>query len=287
MVASYGSWSPSTGAVATNSVRLGLIRSPASDPIPHCLVQCIRAGDFVDMRELLADNISLHNQLKALHGHAPLASPASFRPRLRDVSSLGLWVYCFATYMAVLTTDAWTWDMLAYCLLIIREALRHGGTGQQEYDRTFQRQAAIDSSLPWNTLLPGLQAATLVGNLGASWGTFCSLCREPDHNCNQCALTVMQQQVQSPAETPRSFDCRLRRPETILRICASWNRGTCGFPPACTYRRICAVCRRGHKRIECPEEDHQQQRAMKKALEPSKRTRSNQTAFVTLRLTAM
>ena len=145
----------------------------SSDPIPHRLVQHIRAGEFVDMRDLLADNISLHNQLEALHGQASLASPTSFCPRLREVPSLSSWVYCFAAYMAVLTTDPRTRDMLAYRRLIIKEALRHGGTGWQEYDCTFRRQAAINSSLPWNTLLPGLQAATLVGTRGAGWGTFC------------------------------------------------------------------------------------------------------------------
>ena len=263
-LAPLGPWSSSASGMAPNSSRQGLILSPASDPIPHRLVQRIRAGEFVDMRDLLADNISLHNQLEALHGQASLASPASLQPRLREVPSLSSWLYCFAAYMAVLTTDPRTQDMLAYCRLIIKEALRHGGTGWQEYDRTFRRQAAIDSSLPWNTLVPGLQAATLVGPRGASWGTFCTLCREPDHNANQCALSVMQQRVRSPAETPKSFDRRYRRPETVLGICSSWNRGTCAFPLSCTYRHVCGACQGRHKRFECPDaqdrpESHQRQ----------------------------
>ena len=44
--------------------------------------------------------------------------------------------------------------MLAYCRLIIREALRHGGSGWQEYDRTFWCQVAIDPHLPWHSLHP-------------------------------------------------------------------------------------------------------------------------------------
>ena len=75
-----------------------------------------------------------------------------------------------------------TRDMLAYCRLIIREALRHGGNGWQEYDRTFRRQAAIDPHLPWHTLHPGLQAATVLSNRGTSGGTICIICREPDHS---------------------------------------------------------------------------------------------------------
>ena len=128
-----------------------------------------------------------------------------------------------------------------------------GGTGWQEYNLTFRRQAAVDSSLPRNTLLPGLQVATLVGSHGSSWGTICSLCREPNHNANQCTLTVLQQWVRSPFETPRNFDSRYRRSETVLQICASGNRGTCALPHSCTYRHICTVRQRRHtcKGIEC------------------------------------
>ena len=239
----------------------GMILSPAADPIPHRIVQRIRAGEFVDMRDLLADNISLHNQLEDLHGQTQIAStPTSLRPRLREVPSLSSWMYCFAAYMAVRTGDTQTREMLAYCRLIIREALRHGGNGWQEYDRTFRRQAAIDSSLPWNTLVPGLQASTLVG-YSSGRGTFCSFCREPDHNSNQCALTVMQQPLLSgpPIDTRRVLDVSARRPqrlprrpETILGICASWNHGRCAFPGSCTFKHICAVCQLGHRGMECP-----------------------------------
>ena len=44
------------------------ISSPGADPIPYRLVQRIRSGEFIEMRDLLADNIALHSQLEALHG---------------------------------------------------------------------------------------------------------------------------------------------------------------------------------------------------------------------------
>ena len=46
----------------------GLILSPVMAPIPHRLVQRIQAGWFVEMRELLTDNLALHNQLEAVQG---------------------------------------------------------------------------------------------------------------------------------------------------------------------------------------------------------------------------
>ena len=239
----------------TSTSTLGLILSPSSDPIPHRLVSRIQAGEFVEMRDLLADNISLHNQLEDFHGHIWPSTPTHLRPRLREVPSLSSWVYCFCAYIAVLAPDARTRELLAYCRLIIREALRHGGSGWQEYDRTFRRQAAIDSSLPWNVLVPGLQAATLLGNRGGPPGLFCALCREPDHNTGQCALSVTQQPTHpaAPPASPTTFSRRPRRPETIAGICASWNQGRCAFPGYCSFRHICAVCRNSnHRGVDCP-----------------------------------
>ena len=54
------------------------------------------------MRELLCDNIALEHQLGAIHGYSPLQFKGAARPRLRDVSSLTTWCYCFLGYM-----DTW------------------------------------------------------------------------------------------------------------------------------------------------------------------------------------
>ena len=88
-------------------------------PIPHRLVSRIQVGEFIEMRDLLADNISLHNQMEDFHGHIWPSTPAHLRPRLREVPSLSSWVYCFCAYIAVLTPDARTQELLAYCRLII------------------------------------------------------------------------------------------------------------------------------------------------------------------------
>ena len=132
----------------------GMILSAALQPIPARLVRRIQSGEFVEMRDLLTDNIALHEQLEAVQG--PLlsaATPGALRARLREVPSLISWVFCFAAYMVVRTQDEATREMLSYCRRVIREALRHGGQGWQEYDRSFQAQAAIDRSLRWNVRL--------------------------------------------------------------------------------------------------------------------------------------
>ena len=258
---------PVFGPVATTSIPnsscLGMILSPAADPIPYRLVQKFQSGEFIEMRELLADNIALHNQTIELHGHASLAStPAALHPQVREVPSLSSWMYCFAAYMAVRTRDPQTREMLAYSCLVIREALCHGGNGWQEYDRSFCWQAAIDSSLPWNSLSPGLQASTLIGNR-SGMGTFCTICREPDHVGGQCALAILQQPACPPVSitnTPRTTAPNTRRslrpprrPETILGICALGIAANCAYPGSSTFKHVCAVCQLDHRGIECPD----------------------------------
>ncbi len=70
--------------------------------------------------------------------------------------------------------------------------MRHGGQGWLDYDCLFWQQAALNPSLPWNVVHPGLQATTIQGT--RSSGTFCNLCQECDHVAAQCALTQLQQQ---------------------------------------------------------------------------------------------
>ena len=66
----------------------GVVLSPAAEPFPDKLVDKVNSGQFVEMRELLADNIALLHQLEVMHGYSPLHLVGATRPRLREVSSL-------------------------------------------------------------------------------------------------------------------------------------------------------------------------------------------------------
>ena len=50
----------------------GLVLSSAAEPFPRRLVDKVKSGQSVEMRELLADNISLLHQLEAIQGLPPL-----------------------------------------------------------------------------------------------------------------------------------------------------------------------------------------------------------------------
>ena len=84
----------------------------------------------MEMRDLLTDNMSLLQQLETFNSNCQLPGlPGALRPPLREVTSLGSWVYCFLAYIAIRADDPGTRHMLAYARLVVREAQRHGGGG--------------------------------------------------------------------------------------------------------------------------------------------------------------
>ena len=112
--------------------------SLSMDPIPAKLVARIQEGQFVEMRDLLGDNIALTQHFEAINNCFPSqVLPASSRPQLCEVTSLPSWIYCFLTYLAVRSSDQATRERLIYAKLLVREALRHGGRGWLDYDRLF------------------------------------------------------------------------------------------------------------------------------------------------------
>ena len=142
-------------------------------------------------------------------------------------------------------------------------AQRHNGPGWREYDKIFRQHAALNPSVQWNEVNASLHAATIL-TFRSGPSQSCSICHEPDHGASACAMMVLEpqhpQQLPCPQPLFRSgaplsaWGTRKPvRPETLERICVSWNRGKCTFSD-CQFRHICATCkRRGHKAKECEE----------------------------------
>ena len=118
----------------------GLSLSLSAGPVPAKLVTRIQSGHFVEMRDLLGNNVALSQHFEAVQSSLLAATflPFSTRLRLREISSLQSWIYCFLTYIAVRTSDWVTRDWLVYARLIVRQASLHGGQGWLDYDRLFR-----------------------------------------------------------------------------------------------------------------------------------------------------
>ena len=67
----------------------GMILASILQPVPAPLVRCIRAGEFVEIRDLLSDNEALHDHLEATQDPIINAvTPDALRPQVREVLSL-------------------------------------------------------------------------------------------------------------------------------------------------------------------------------------------------------
>ena len=82
----------------------------------------------------------------------------------------------FLTYLAVSASDQEIREKITYMMLIVREAMCHGGQGWLDYDQLFWQQAVLNPGLRWNIIHPELQATTILSQQSAGSGAFCSLC---------------------------------------------------------------------------------------------------------------
>ena len=141
--------------------------------------------------------------------------------------------------MAIRTSDPST-------RLIIREALHHEGAGWLDYDRAFRQQAAVDPSLRWNTLLPGLQASTMLSHGTGQGALFCTLCREMDHTRTQLMRTTVLESSYAPGPYYLNT-CHKTQIRQYLSVVES------GSPRELHLQaRICATCQLPHKARDCP-----------------------------------
>ena len=230
-----------------------------------CLIACtelvrrIQALEFVEMRDLLPDNIALAERLEALPTHR---SPAK-APETREVGALATWVTAFSTYIAVVATaHPRVRDMLAYMRLLVREAKKYGGTGWVTYDQVFRRnRPGLEAR--WDVLDPSLHIA-YISSQADSPATPCAICSEVDHLTEDCALSSLAPATKKAPLPPAAASRDLIRgglskskrqlPAKAFpskRICLSWNRGRCAFPGSCNFQHICVTCRGQHPAQEC------------------------------------
>ena len=229
-------------------------------PVPGRLVARIWNSEYVDMADLLRDNLEVDRRRGGDHGPHPQGSRP--KPLRREVPDILSWAQCFGIYVGVIAEKypGRVKQLLAYHTTILREARRCGGTGWRGYDAMFRQLAAADQTTDWSRLNPSLYATTFLAQQG-SGGKMCHLCMGEDHAQDDCALAALQSKItKTPApETkedklwgptgggPRELRGRRRSDQP----CYSWNEGRCHFP-YCRYRHVCLRCRGDHRASSCP-----------------------------------
>ena len=128
--ASVGAGTDST--LPKSAVDRPFILSEGLPPVPHKLAARILRGEYVDMAELLCDNLEAQRQAAATTSSTSSTTPKG----RREVPDILSWVQCFGTYMVVIMSKFphRIKELLAYQTLIMREACRCGGKGWMTYD---------------------------------------------------------------------------------------------------------------------------------------------------------
>ena len=123
--------------------------------LPAKLTAKILRGEFVEMHELLQDNIALKKKVAEDPNCTSHAKPSKKRELTEDVQGLLSWVECFNLFSSVLTTKYPKLDkaLTAYQSTIVHEARRFGFQGWLQYDQLFRQHGAKDSeTAAWGSL---------------------------------------------------------------------------------------------------------------------------------------
>ena len=197
-------------------------------PIPAKLVQKIRRWEFVELNQLLPDNlVSFPNQDLEL-GDQKLPRERKKLPPIEDISSwcLAMLLYtatCHATYPHK------TGDMLAYMASILQTSSNYPVEACLSYDRVFRAQAHLkpqfnwagDNTRLWNDKFSG-RAAPKLGNSTAT----------------ELLDTV-------------KFQSSVKPPPKDGELCMGFNLGRCSIS-ACPRPHLCYRCHYSHPLLQCP-----------------------------------
>ena len=151
------------------------------------LVKRILKGEYVDMCELLKDNIEAERKRTVSESRAS-CDPLLKAPQLREIPDMLSWLQCFSLFAGIVISKhpEKAKELLAYQALMIYEACTIGGRGWAQYDACFRQQIQSLSSANFGTLNQSLYSTTFLAMRGR--GQFCTGCMGADHTYEECAL---------------------------------------------------------------------------------------------------
>ena len=228
--------------------------------IPATLVDKIVKGQYIDLCDLLQDNILLAK--KAPSGDRSDGDSGSGHTRRhkkrefsKDEAGLLSWTQCFAVYTAIVCSQnpERINDLLAYMVTMINEGRRFKFQGWLTYDEMFRQSVVKSKSTSWAQLNGTLYATTFLSQQKGESIT-CQKCASPDHYTYQCALYERSYSQRAGSPGARRKRPRSRSPDKgpSPGICYAWNDGKCNRGSSCKWKHnVCLKCGEEHKAIHC------------------------------------
>ncbi len=257
---SHSSEKQDEGRAKPNAEGSPFVLSEALPVVPGKLVQRIQRGEFVDMAELLKDNVEAERR------RLVVGDGKAGRLGRREVPDIESWLQCFSAYAAVICAKYphKARELWAYQAFVIAEHRKCGGRGWLLYDSAFRQQIASLDEVDFSRVNQGLYATTFLAYGGK--GLFCSRCMASDHSQDECALhpnrDVPVVQIQERAGRWRKDEAQgeARRRRGRRGACYAYNEGRCPLP-YCRFDHVCSLCGGDHRRTSCRGRGLERQRA--------------------------
>ena len=226
--------------------------------VPAKLVKKILRGDFVDMADLLKDNLEAERRRYSQERESGRASYGQTPYYRREVPDMLSWLNCFSLYAAVITSKYphKTRELWAYQAMMVSEQRRCGGRGWLLYDSGFRQQLSSVEAADFSKINQSLYTTTFLAYGGR--GLYCPHCLASDHAQEDCALHPQRAvPVVRFKETGCGMreDWRGRTPEPRRKrprkgACFAWNDDRCTLLN-CRFEHVCSKCSGDHRRSQC------------------------------------
>ena len=200
---------------------------PGYSPVPFKVVSQITAGKFVNLEDLLAENITMPEQEPQLWFNVQLVLSHTPKKRKRPIMDIASWMEAFSIFYLILCSSfphRWR-DLKSYKLLILRTYRQFSGFCWLDYDRAFREQAAAEKITDWSKMHVQLFNYHTAGAQVRTHPTSSSV-------------------VSSQAEASGNASSKVIR--------HSWNAGHCiAVNPQCRFRHVCSRCWGTHCATSC------------------------------------
>ena len=200
---------------------------PGYSPVPFKVVSQITAGKFVNLEDLLAENITMPEQEPQLWFNGQLVLSHTPKKRKRLITDIASWMEAFSIFYLILCSSfphRWR-DLTSYKLLILRTYRQFSGFCWLDYDRAFREHAAAEKVTDWSKMHVQLFNYHTAG---------------AQVRTRPASSSV----VSSQAEASGNASSKV--------ICHSWNAGHCiAVNPQCRFRHACSRCWGTHRATSC------------------------------------
>ena len=214
----------------------------------------ILLGEYIDFTELPpAKGKSLTpNALSTLESSVLLVNPIDLLQQRKVIPDLGVWVQCFAIYMAVICTrhPERLPDLLGYMCHICRASERYKWPSWIVFDQNF-RQSVADQGLSSLSQIDATLFAQCFNGQGKENQSWCYHCHSLDHASDACPMKPNS--AKTPKLAPPHKPGEPSSSKTPI-ICINYNsvRG-CRFGKKCHRQHKCSECSGAHPLKSCPQ----------------------------------